>query len=253
MTYIDQHSTTSDASAEQAWSVVSRLGGDERLYTPRDLWRLRGLADRLVGGPRYPVEGPRRPLRARGPVGFLGGGRGHPPSPLPAPGPYPPPLAAGAGGPERAPGAHVPGPRGRPARRRQQGGPPSAVRPRRPRRSRLLVVHAGRPPRHVRPHGAAAGGHEPRGLTCTGRGYDGRSHPPETGPPGGRAMGGQGRRSGSMSRVGPVHDAGMDVFARSVTFRPEAVHVCEVHNRAPRQGCEPDTRQGTILCRSSPR
>src|SRR3954449_2950806 len=34
---------------------------------------------------------------------------------------------------------------------------------------------------------------------------------------------------------------------------PKPVHVCEVHNRAPLQGCEPDTRQGTILCRSSPR
>jgi hypothetical protein len=70
MTYIDQHSATSDASAEHAWNVVSRLGGDERLYTPRELWRLRGLADRLVGGPGYRIEGPGRRLRPGDRVDF---------------------------------------------------------------------------------------------------------------------------------------------------------------------------------------
>jgi len=70
MTYIDQHTATADATPEQAWSVVSRLGGDERLYTPRELWRLRGLTDRLVGGPGYVVEGPGRPLQPRDRMDF---------------------------------------------------------------------------------------------------------------------------------------------------------------------------------------
>ncbi|MDX6302808.1 MAG: hypothetical protein QOF53_4022 [Nocardioidaceae bacterium] len=82
MTYIDQHSATSDATAEQAWEVVSGLGGDERLYVPRELWRLRGLADRLVGGPGYRVEGPGRPLQPRDRMDFWEVLDVHPPTRL---------------------------------------------------------------------------------------------------------------------------------------------------------------------------
>jgi hypothetical protein len=82
MTYIDQHSATSDATAEQAWTVVSGLGGDERLYVPRELWRLRGLVDRLVGGPGYRMEGPGRPLQPRDRMDFWEVLDVHPPTRL---------------------------------------------------------------------------------------------------------------------------------------------------------------------------
>ncbi len=50
------------ASAENLWKVVSSLGGDTGYYYANVLWRLRGLLDRLVGGPgmrrgrRHPAE-----------------------------------------------------------------------------------------------------------------------------------------------------------------------------------------------------
>jgi uncharacterized protein YbjT (DUF2867 family) len=50
------------ASAENLWKVVSSLGGDTGYYYANLLWRLRGLMDRLAGGPgmrrgrRHPAE-----------------------------------------------------------------------------------------------------------------------------------------------------------------------------------------------------
>jgi uncharacterized protein YbjT (DUF2867 family) len=50
------------ASAENLWKVVSSLGGETGYYYANGLWRLRGLMDRLVGGPgmrrgrRHPAE-----------------------------------------------------------------------------------------------------------------------------------------------------------------------------------------------------
>ena len=50
------------ASAENLWKVVSSMGGDTGYYYANVLWRLRGLMDRLVGGPgmrrgrRHPAE-----------------------------------------------------------------------------------------------------------------------------------------------------------------------------------------------------
>ncbi len=63
MAYVDQHSTLVDVPPDRAWDVVRRLGGDERFYAPRELWRLRGLGDRLLGGPGHRIAGPGRPLR----------------------------------------------------------------------------------------------------------------------------------------------------------------------------------------------
>lgn len=63
MPYVDTHHVTVDAAPDRAWQVVSKLGGDERLYTPRVLWRARGAVERLLGGPGHRLEGPGRPLR----------------------------------------------------------------------------------------------------------------------------------------------------------------------------------------------
>lgn len=70
MTYADSHSARSTAPPDQAWTFVSRLGGDERIYVPRELWRARAAADRLLGGPGYRIEGPGRPLRPGDPMDF---------------------------------------------------------------------------------------------------------------------------------------------------------------------------------------
>ncbi len=63
MAYVDTHRVSLDATPDQAWGVVIRLGGDERLWVPLPLWRARGALERLVGGPGHRIEGPGRPLR----------------------------------------------------------------------------------------------------------------------------------------------------------------------------------------------
>jgi hypothetical protein len=68
--YVDEHSASTDATPEHAWEVVSRLGGDERFYTPRGLWRVRGRVDRLLGGPGHRIAGTGRPLRPGDPLDF---------------------------------------------------------------------------------------------------------------------------------------------------------------------------------------
>jgi hypothetical protein len=60
--YVDTHHVTVAATPDQAWAVVSRLGGDDRLYTPGLLWHARGAVERLLGGPGHHLEGPGRPL-----------------------------------------------------------------------------------------------------------------------------------------------------------------------------------------------
>jgi hypothetical protein len=62
MAYTDSHHVTVDATPDQCWSVVSRLGGDDRLYTPGLLWHTRGAVERLYGGPGHRLAGPGRPL-----------------------------------------------------------------------------------------------------------------------------------------------------------------------------------------------
>jgi uncharacterized protein YbjT (DUF2867 family) len=48
--YIDQRSCPVRASRETLWSVIEGIGGDRGWYRTTPVWRLRGLADRLVGG-----------------------------------------------------------------------------------------------------------------------------------------------------------------------------------------------------------
>jgi uncharacterized protein YbjT (DUF2867 family) len=53
-----------NASAENLWKVVSSLGGDTGYYYGNVLWRLRGLMDRVVGGPGM-RRGRRHPANLR--------------------------------------------------------------------------------------------------------------------------------------------------------------------------------------------
>jgi hypothetical protein len=63
MAYVDLHTRDLGVPVEDAWSVVSAMGGDPRRYPPYPLWRVRGLLDRLLGGPGFRMTGPgRRPV-----------------------------------------------------------------------------------------------------------------------------------------------------------------------------------------------
>lgn len=42
---------SAQASPDSLWQVVSSIGGDEGYYYANTLWRIRGIMDRLVGGP----------------------------------------------------------------------------------------------------------------------------------------------------------------------------------------------------------
>lgn len=49
--YTDHHAITLEASPEETWDPVSRIGGERGWYYADGLWSLRGLLDRLAGGP----------------------------------------------------------------------------------------------------------------------------------------------------------------------------------------------------------
>lgn len=49
--YVDERRVEVDASAAALWRVVEAVGGERGWYSWALAWRLRGLADRLVGGP----------------------------------------------------------------------------------------------------------------------------------------------------------------------------------------------------------
>ncbi len=49
--YVDERSVEIEASAADVFRVLCRLGGENGYFGSRFLWRLRGLMDRLVGGP----------------------------------------------------------------------------------------------------------------------------------------------------------------------------------------------------------
>ncbi len=48
--FSDEHVSTAQASPELVWAEVERLGGANGWFVPDALWKLRGFADRLVGG-----------------------------------------------------------------------------------------------------------------------------------------------------------------------------------------------------------
>ncbi|MGB6004684.1 MAG: DUF2867 domain-containing protein [Ornithinimicrobium sp.] len=59
--FADKHHSTVHATVEQVWSEVEKLGGGQGWHVPDVLWRVRGLADRIVGGVGH------RPYRDPGP------------------------------------------------------------------------------------------------------------------------------------------------------------------------------------------
>ncbi|MGE4265582.1 MAG: SDR family oxidoreductase [Desulfovibrio sp.] len=54
------YAATLDAPPTRVWDAVTRIGGDRGWYAGDALWRLRGLADKLIGGPGH-MRGRRDP------------------------------------------------------------------------------------------------------------------------------------------------------------------------------------------------
>jgi uncharacterized protein YbjT (DUF2867 family)/uncharacterized protein YndB with AHSA1/START domain len=54
------YAVTLDAPPTRVWDAVTRIGGDRGWYAGDALWRLRGLADKLIGGPGH-MRGRRDP------------------------------------------------------------------------------------------------------------------------------------------------------------------------------------------------
>ena len=61
--YRDETSSLLDVPAQRAWAVVESVGGDGGWFVPGALWQVRGLVDRLVGGPGVRRGRPDRRLR----------------------------------------------------------------------------------------------------------------------------------------------------------------------------------------------
>ena len=49
--YVDERRVTVDASPEALWSIIEGIGGEHGWYSWGLAWRVRGLLDRMVGGP----------------------------------------------------------------------------------------------------------------------------------------------------------------------------------------------------------
>src|SRR5690606_1975507 len=49
--YVDERTRAVDAPAEVLWSVIEGIGGTSGWYSPSWLWSIRGIIDRLWGGP----------------------------------------------------------------------------------------------------------------------------------------------------------------------------------------------------------
>ncbi|TIH58773.1 DUF2867 domain-containing protein, partial [Klebsiella pneumoniae] len=61
--YQDVRSVESDLSPEQIWPVIEGIGGDNGWYSAPLLWRIRGILDKLFGGPG--LGGRRDPVALR--------------------------------------------------------------------------------------------------------------------------------------------------------------------------------------------
>ena len=49
--FIDRRESVAEAPYSAAWAAVCSLGGERGYYAADGLWRLRGIMDRLIGGP----------------------------------------------------------------------------------------------------------------------------------------------------------------------------------------------------------
>ena len=49
--YVDRRMQRTTASVDAMFKTVCRIGGENGWYSPNWLWRLRGVLDRMVGGP----------------------------------------------------------------------------------------------------------------------------------------------------------------------------------------------------------
>jgi hypothetical protein len=50
-TYVDKHTRRADAPADVLFHVACGVGGEHGWYSPGWIWELRGILDRLLGGP----------------------------------------------------------------------------------------------------------------------------------------------------------------------------------------------------------
>ena len=74
--YVDERQVTVDASPAALWRVLEAVGGERGWYSWGLAWRVRGLADRLVGGPGPAPRASRPAAAAGGRRGRLLAGRG---------------------------------------------------------------------------------------------------------------------------------------------------------------------------------
>ena len=134
------------ASPEQTFAQLQRIGGKTGWYYANGFWRLRGLLDKIVGG-----VGLRR--GRRDPVGLAVGDtldfwrveafeQDH---------------LLRLRAEMKVPGRHLAAVRGRRRSRRRDAPPDRDLRPRRPRRARVLEGALPDSPRHLRGHAATIG------------------------------------------------------------------------------------------------
>lgn len=62
--FTDRHSGTVDASVDQIWAEIEKLGGEDGWHVPDILWEGRGLLDRAVGGRGHTKQRTPGPLAA---------------------------------------------------------------------------------------------------------------------------------------------------------------------------------------------
>lgn len=67
--FSDVHEGSVQASKDDMWSAIERSGGDSASFGLQLLWRVRGLADRAIGGPGHPNRRDAGPLTVDSRVG----------------------------------------------------------------------------------------------------------------------------------------------------------------------------------------
>lgn len=61
--FSDEHVSTAKASPERVWEEIERLGGTNGWFVPDALWKIRGFADRIVGGQGHTQQHDAGPLQ----------------------------------------------------------------------------------------------------------------------------------------------------------------------------------------------